>query len=139
MIEIFVQSRYQVDRRVIRKRVEFFLQKLSIDPAQYTVSIAIVGDRKMSQIHRRFAHKDGTTPVLSFPLSAGQLRLGEAIDKKHAQHVRETIGKDNPTLLGEIVVSYPQTLLFAADENKLVDVKIGEFIEHGLTKLLTTT
>lgn len=137
MIEIFVQSRYKVNRKKLRERVKTFLSKIGVNPAAYTVSIAIVGDRKMAQVHEQFAGKRGTTPVLSFPLHAGKPRTGTLIDKKYADRITQELTHDGPTLLGEIVISYPQTLIFASDENKLVDIKLGEFVEHGLTTLLS--
>ena len=94
----------------------------------------------MKEIHEYYVKKQGTTPVLSFPLASGKPRLGAHIDKKYSARLQlvqlATIGT---TLLGEILISYPQTLIFASDENKLVDVKLAEFVEHGLTKLLTAT
>lgn len=137
MIEIFVQSRYKVGRNFLRKRTEEFLKKVGINPTEYTVSIAIIGDRKMKEIHEMYMKKPGTTPVLSFPLMSGKPRLASRIDKKYLANYRA--GKtDGTTLLGEVIISYPQTLIFASDENKLVDTKLAEFIEHGLTKLLTS-
>jgi len=134
MIEIFVQSRYRVNRSLLRKRTTEFIRKLGIDTSLYTVSIAIIGDRKMRDIHERFARKKGTTPVLSFPITDGRPKIGSSIDRKYRERLNTVDGQH---LLGEIIISYPQTLLFAADENKLVDVKLAEFVEHGLTKLLS--
>jgi len=39
-------------------------------------------------------------------------------------------------LLGDIVVSYPQAVKEATEENKLVDDKIVELVLHGLEHLL---
>lgn len=119
MVDIFVESRYKVSRKNIRETVLKFLKKMGVLPDLYDVSVAIVGDRKMKSLHEKYAGKKGTTPVLSFPIAE---RSSE---------------KNGRTLLGEIVISYPQTIIFASEENKLVDVKISEFVEHGLTKLLT--
>lgn len=136
MIEIFVQSRYRVDRKKLRQRINTFLRKIGIDPDVYTISVAIVGDRKMSEVHTKYAGKIGTTPVLSFILDQGKLTAGCVIDRRYAENVQHLIDTPGPSLLGEVIVSYPQTLIFAADENKLVDTKLGEFVEHGLTNLL---
>ena len=120
MIDIFVQSRYSVDRVKLQGRTVSFLKKLGINASLYGVSIAIVGDRKMASIHKKYANKSGTTPVLAFPM-----------------HENVSEDRKDTTMLGEIIISYPQTVLFAADESKLVDDKIGEFIEHGITTLLS--
>ena len=139
MIEIFVQSRYRVDRKLLRRRIASFLKKIGVDSDNYTVSVAVIGDRKMSKLHNQYAQKHGTTPVLAFPLMQGKPLVGEEIDKLYYDHILAQASRGIPVLLGEIVVSYPQILLFAADENKLVDTKLGEFVEHGLTRLLSVT
>ena len=120
MIDIFVQSRYSVDRVKLQGRTVSFLKKLGINANLYGVSIAIVGDRKMASIHKKYANKSGTTPVLAFSM-----------------HENVSEDRKDTTMLGEIIISYPQTVLFAADESKLVDDKLGEFIEHGITTLLS--
>jgi len=120
MIDIFVQSRYSVDRVKLQGRTVSFLKKLGINASLYGVSIAIVGDRKMASIHKKYANKSGTTPVLAFSM-----------------HENVSEDRKDTTMLGEIIISYPQTVLFAADESKLVDDKLGEFIEHGITTLLS--
>ncbi|MBI4137415.1 rRNA maturation RNAse YbeY [Candidatus Roizmanbacteria bacterium] len=143
MIELFVQSRYHVDRDILRKRAYAFLKKVGIDPDAYVVSIGIIGDRKMSILHKKYAKTDGTTPVLAFPYiqSGYKEKYRPARNATHnvaggpARSDQEN-GNANLTLLGEVVISYPQTLIFAADENKMVDDKLSEFVEHGLTNLL---
>ena len=132
MIELFVQSRYRVGRARLRKRAHAFLKKVGLNPDAYLISIAIIGDRKMSALHKKYANKSGTTPVFAFPY----IHSGYE-NKYNAGWVSTDSARENATLLGEIVISYPQTLIFAADENKLVDDKLSEFIEHGLTNLLT--
>ena len=131
MIELFVQSRYHVERKLLRSRADAFLKKAGINPKSYSVSIAVVGDRKMASLHREFAHKQGTTPVLAFPL----IQSGYEKQYRTARKDQDATNTSQ-TLLGEVVVSYPQTLIFAADENKLVDDKLAEFVEHGITQLL---
>ncbi len=89
------------------------------------ISVTIVGDRKMRELNRKYREKDKTTNVLSFP--AAESKEGIAfplkVDPEH-------------TFLGEILVSYPQALAEAATENKMVDRKILELLEHGLLHLL---
>ena len=131
MIELFVQSRYHINRDLLRKRANAFLTKVGIDPHAYLVSIGIIGDRKMSLLHKKYAKKDGTTPVLAFPYIQSGYK-----EKYRPSRSDYENGEQNTTLLGEVVISYPQTLIFAADENKLVDDKLSEFVEHGLTNLL---
>lgn len=132
MIELFVQSRYRVNRELLRERANVFLKKVGIDPDAYLVSIGVIGDRKMAILHKKYAKKAGTTPVLAFPYIQSGYK-----DKYRPSRVSTNGASQNTTLLGEVVISYPQTLIFAADENKLVDDKLSEFVEHGLRNLLT--
>lgn len=116
---LFVESRYKVGRKRIKSTVVQALKEVEIlGPAE--VSIAVVGDRKMRAIHMKYKNEDRTTNVLSFPTSEG-----------------EAIVLPTDTLrLGDIVISYPQVIKEAAEEEKLVDDKIEELIIHGLKHLL---
>ena len=117
---IFVESRYKVNRKRIRKTVENILSREGIStPAE--ISIAIVGDRKMRELSLKYKGEDKTRNVLSFSLSEGE----------------RTPESGNQVLrLGDIVISYPEVIREAAKEEVLVDSKIDELIIHGLNHLL---
>lgn len=123
MVDIFIESRYKANRKLVKEQVAGFLKKINAIPERYDLSIAIVGDRKMALINQKFRQKTGTTPVLSFPPGDGPNR---------------GYNHEDGIFLGEIVIAYPQVILLAADENKKVDTKICELVEHGLTQLITT-
>jgi len=84
------------------------------------VSIAIIGDRKMRSLSRKYKGEDKTRNVLSFSLAEGE---------------SSSLPKDT-LRLGDIVISYPVVIKEAAKEEMLVDDKIDELIEHGLNHLL---
>lgn len=113
------ESRFPVNRKVLRDVVEKFLTEQKIK-SEVEVSIAIVGDRKMRELNKIYRKIDQTTPVLSFSLEEGRPFVTPP---------------DGVLRLGDIVISYPQTVGAAAKENKLVDQKISELIRHGLAKL----
>jgi rRNA maturation RNase YbeY len=129
MVEIFVQSRYKVKRKFLKTEADRLMVKMGIRAEEYVLSIAIVGDRKMSEIHKKYMKKDGTTPVLAFPLLPSSKRY-------KIINPTEKISNQEGFLLGEIVISYPQTVIFASEENKLLDKKLVDFIEHGLLQLI---
>lgn len=116
---IFVESRYKVNRKRIRKTVAKILEDQRIfSPVE--VSIAIVGDRKMRSLSQKYKGEDKTRNILSFSQSEG-----EQIE--------------NPSgvmRLGDIVISYPIVLLEAARDEVLVDDKVDELVSHGLQHLL---
>lgn len=116
---IFIESRYKVNRKRIEERVRQVLGKYNI-PGNIEVSIAIVGDRKMKILNKKYRQIDKTTNVLSFSQTEGQ----------------ETVLPSGFTLLGDIVISYPQVIREAAEKEVFVDDRICDLIEHGLNHLL---
>ncbi len=118
-VDIFVESRYKVNRKQIKSTIAKALNKQEIN-GPVEVSIAIVGDRKMRELSRKYKNEDKTRNVLSFPLTEGESSY---------------LPKDW-LILGDIVISYPQVIKEAAEEEVLVDDKIDELTEHGLMHLL---
>jgi len=117
MISVLISSgaRYKVDREKLRKKVEAFLTGRGLDDVE--VSIAIVGGRKIRQLNRTYRKIDAATDVLSFPLE-------------------EPRDKEGVLRLGDIVICYSKAREEAAEEEKFVDDKISDLIEHGLRHLL---
>lgn len=123
-IIVTTQSRYPVSVSKIKNHLIECLKELKVDyPAE--ISVSIIGDRKMRELNLKYRKKDKTTNVLSFP-------VGENIEKI-AFPVESTRGRK---FLGDILISYPVTLREAQEENKMVDTKIFELLEHGLLHLL---
>lgn len=116
---LFVESRYKVDRKRIISHVRELLRKQQIH-SPVEVSIAIVGNRKMKELNKKYRGKDSTTNVLSFSLSEGE----------------PTVLPKDVLRLGDIVLSYPQVIKEAAEDEVFVDDKITELIEHSLQHLL---
>ena len=116
---IFVESRYKVNRKRIRKLVVSLLNKQEII-GKTEVSIAVVGDRKMRELSRKYKGEDKTRNVLSFSQTEGEPSQAQS----------------DVLYLGDVVVSYPQVIKEAAAEDMFVDDKIDELIEHGLMHLL---
>ena len=116
---IFVESRYKINKKRVRGTVENLLKKHQIN-GPLEVSIAVVGDRKMRSLSRKYKNEDKTRNVLSFSLSEGT-----------PSHLPKDIMR-----LGDIVISYPVVIKEAAKEEVLVDDKIDQLVEHGLNHLL---
>ena len=116
---IFVESRYKVNRKRINSFVLSLLKEQGVKgPAE--VSIAIVGDRKMRALHKKYKREDKTTNVLSFSLADGEASMMPS----------------NTLRLGDVVVSYPQVIKEAAKEEVMVDDKVEELVNHGVMHLL---
>lgn len=120
---ISTESRFPVNRKLIKGVVEKFLSEQKIK-SEVEVSILVVGDRKMRELNKIYRGLKESTPVLSFSLGEGKPFVNPP---------------DGILRLGDIVISYPQMVTLAANENKLIDQKIGELIRHGLANLLGIT
>ena len=122
MVNLFVQSRYPVNRKVNRQTVERILTENKIESAQ--VDISIVGARKIKTLNESQLNHEGTTDVLSFP--------------QHERHQFNDfpLPAGVPPHLGDIVVSFPEAIKNARRFGKRVDDQICFFVEHGLMHLL---
>ena len=118
-VPIFVESRYKINRKRIKQTALNVIEKNEIvGPVE--VSVAIVGDRKMRELSKKYKGEDKTRNILSFSQTEG-----EAI-KTPTDVLR----------LGDIVLSYPQVINDAIRDEMLVDDKVDELVGHGLMHLL---
>ena len=133
-ILISSESRYPVKRKTIKQVVDQFLAEQKIK-SEVEVSIAIVGDRKMAKLNKQYRGKDGTTSVLTFSQTEDQ-QTEDQLRRAVPFEAKFINVPDKVMRLGDIVISYPQTVLAAAAEEKMVDQVLAEFVEHGLRNLL---
>jgi probable rRNA maturation factor len=116
---IFVESRYKINRKRIKKVIERVIAKNEV-AGTVEVSVAVVGDRKMRELSKKYKGEDKTRNILSFSQTEG-----------------ESIAAPSDTLrLGDIVLSFPQVINDAVRDEMLVDDKVDELVEHGLMHLL---
>ena len=116
---IFVESRYKVNRKRIKQVIKYALAKNAGDGA-VEVSIAIVGDRKMRELSKKYKGEDKTRNILSYSQAEGEpIKV-----------------PSNGLRLGDVVLSYPQVINDAVRDEMLVDDKVDQLIEHGLMHLL---
>ncbi len=124
MISVLFQteSHFPVDRKKVKAAIVKALEGRLTSETE--VSVAIVGDRRMRGLNRTYRKVDETTDVLSFPLN-DPTSFGAFVDSP-----------DGVLRLGDIIVSYPQAVMEAAEKNRLVDDTIVELVLHGLEHLL---
>ena len=128
---IFKESRFPADRLKIKTFVADYLSKKLKGDVE--VGVSVVGDRKMRQLNKAYRNLDETTDVLSFPLddpsvpNRADVRVGFSPDKS---------APDKIFRLGDVIVSYPQVVLEAAEANKLVFEQMEFLIAHGLDHLM---
>lgn len=118
-ILLFSESRYPVNRQAVRKLIADKLKEKGI-VSQVELSIAIVGDRKMASLNKKYRDKEGTADVLSFSQQEGTA----------------AVQTEDVLRLGDIVISYPQAVKNAAKKEVLVDEELAHLLKHGLEHLL---
>ena len=118
-VPIYIESRYKVNRKRIKQAVCDTLSKNGI-VAPSEVSVAIVGNRKMRALNKKYRKQDKSTNVLSFSQTEGH----------------KFPKSEGRTYLGDVVISYPVVIQEAAQYNRLVDDWTCELVTHGVQHLL---
>ena len=128
MITVLFQSEshYPANRKVITDAITEALEQKMKGSRSLEVSVTIVGDRKMRQLNKSYRQIDATTDVLSFPQN----------DPSQSSIAPFVESPDGVLRLGDILLSFPQVVAEAADENKMVDDMMVFLALHGLDHLL---
>lgn len=121
-VNLFVGSRYPVNRKKIRQKAQDVLREHAIDHAQ--VDVSIVGARKITKLNEERLKHEGVTDVLSFP----QHEKNQLSDFPLPEGI--------PPFLGDVVICFPVAVDAARKYGKLVDDQLCFYLEHGLLHLL---
>lgn len=123
MIKVLItkQSNYPVKTAPIKKKLAEFLAKNGI-VSDADVTVAIIGEKKMTEIGTKYLKDKKLHNVLSFVPNEVKGRF--------------VYPPDGKIHLGEIIVCYPQAVKEAGEENVLIDERVYELIEHGAMHLL---
>lgn len=123
MIKVSVskQSNYPVSSATLKKRLRDFLVKKGL-VSDTDVSVALVSEKKMLDLGRKYLKDSRVHNVLTF--------ANEEARGKFA------FPPDGLIRLGEIIICYPKAVEEAEKENKLIENKILELVEHGAEHLL---
>ncbi len=121
-LKITITSRpgYTIDRQLLRQELEKEFNNWVSGEGVYQITINLVGDRKIKQLKKQYLNQNQVTDVLSFPLGS----------------LTDTSPDNEPILLGDIVISYPQAKRQAYQKNQLVTQEVIELAKHGLRHLL---
>lgn len=119
---LYVGSRYPVDRQKLRAAAVSILEKNHVTQAQLDVSI--VGQRKMTTLNKLSFKKAKPTDVLSFPQHEKKRLDDFPLPAEIVPH------------LGDVVISYPEAVRMARRFGKLVDDQLIVYLEHGIMHLL---
>ena len=100
---------------------------LEAEGAMYAaeVSVAVTGDEEVAELNERFRGKKGTTDVLSFAMTGGEVGEGGFVSPPS--------GKQD---LGEVIISYPQAQRQAEGLGHETKDEIAFLTIHGVFHLL---
>jgi probable rRNA maturation factor len=123
MIKIFVkkQGNFAVNISKVKKELTSFLELKGL-VSDFSVTVAIVGEKVMKDISKKFLGEASVHNVLSFTESEVK---GDFLYPK---------GETLP--LGEIILCYPKIVEEANKEGKLIDTKALELVKHAALHLL---
>lgn len=113
MVKIFSDSRYRIDKTVIKQQTDFYLKKEGFTHED-NLNIIFVGARKMKQLVSTYKREKTVLPVLTF------------------SYLNDNTSLDQEKLIGEIFICYPQTVFLAVERERKVNDIIIQLIEHGI-------
>ena len=120
---ITADSKFPVDRKRLRAVLSRAWETQGTG-GEASVSVAVVGTRKMAALHEEYLGKAEPTDVLAFPQQ----------DSGGDWH-GFVIPRDVPLELGDIVICYPLALEQAVDQDVFVDDRIEALANHGFRNL----
>lgn len=129
MIKVYVkkQSNYPVKAIDLKKKLSEFFKKQGIVSDAF-VSVALIGEKKMHDLSKKYLKDNSPHSVLSFSPD-------EAKDLSVKQN-GFSYPPDEKIDLGEIVICYPVAVEEAKKEGKIINAKIEELMLHAALHLL---
>ena len=122
---IHTDTRYPVNRKVIRAAVADVFVKNKIASSDAEVSVAVVGERKMKDLSGKYLSDGKNHEILTFALEDASDVRGGFVNPP-----------DEVLRLGDVVLCWPQVLALAAKDDVLVDDEVYFLISHGVEHLL---
>ena len=123
---IHTDTRYPVNRKVIRKAVLDTFSEFKVESGNLEVSVAVVGSRKMKDLSLKFLKDEKTHEVLAF--------AQEEISQSEGRGFVNP--PDNILRLGDIVLCWPEVLEEASRQDSMVDDQLYFLTGHATEHLL---
>ncbi|OGD86223.1 rRNA maturation RNase YbeY [Candidatus Curtissbacteria bacterium RBG_13_35_7] len=134
-ILIHTDTRYPVNRKVVKKAVSDTFKKNKAVGLDAEVSVAVVGSRKMRILTSEYLKDDKDHEILTFGY--------EEITQHKISYSGASQGYVNPPdeilKLGDIVLCWPYLLKEASRDDMMVDDKLYNLVCHGVEHLLGIT
>lgn len=125
-ILIHTDTRYPVNRRIIRKAILDTFSEFKAGDSDMEVSVAVVGSRKMKELSSKFLNDLHLHEVLAF----AQEDISQSEDKGFINP------PDDILRLGDIVLCWPEVLESAAQDDIMVDDQLYFLSRHATEHLL---
>src|SRR3989344_4035108 len=128
MIKVLIHtdSRYPVNRKIIRQAILETFFKNKVGDLNAEISVAVVGWRKMINLSEKFLRDNQKHGVLAF-----------AIEDAASRQEKGFINiPDGILRLGDVVLCWPYVLELTAVEDKMVDDEVYFLTAHGVEHLL---
>ncbi|MBI2326990.1 rRNA maturation RNAse YbeY, partial [Candidatus Curtissbacteria bacterium] len=110
---IHTDTRYPVNRKIIRRAVGDVFAKHKIVQTDAEVSVAVVGERKMKDLSGKYLTDGKKHEILTFALEDASDVRGGFVNPP-----------DEVLRLGDVVLCWPEVLQLAAKEDVLVDDEV---------------
>src|SRR3989344_6090176 len=123
---IHTDTRYPVNRKIIRAAVCDAFGNLKVEGAGFEVSVAVVGQRKMNFLTNAYLADGAKHQILTFVL--------EEVDQATAGGFVNY--PDEILRLGDIVLCWPEVLVCASRDDIMVDEEIYKLVAQGGFHLL---
>lgn len=120
-IEVVNESDVDVDIDVLGRQAEFVLRRLRIHP-QAELSVVLVGEEPMTDLHVRWMDEPGPTDVLSFPMD----ELRSLRDDEEPE----------PGVLGDVVLCPQVAQRQAETAGHSLDDELALLLTHGILHLI---
>jgi len=99
--------------------------------SELEICIAIVDDKKITELNKEFRNKDYPTNVLSFPES--NLKWYQIYSDSSSSSMREA---QNYLMLGDVIISYQTILKEASQQGKNLIDHLRHMVIHGILHLI---
>ena len=111
------------------------------EPAQ--VGLVVTDDKTVQELNRQFRGLDEVTDVLSFSASHSghwegdpQESDGASPESVDSEELNFVLPPGEPSPLGEVIISFPQTIRQAQERNGPVEQELALLIIHGVLHLV---
>lgn len=119
------ESGTPVDELRLVALARYVLDAMGVAPAA-ELSVLLIDERAMTDLHVRWMGEDGPTDVLAFPMDELDSRAGQYGDEDG----------DEPQLLGDVVLCPPVAARQAAQHGHSVEDELHLLATHGMLHLL---